>query len=181
MLEQSGQIWFPISGEAGPVTGKQLVLESKKISYSWQHNFYVVGYSLEVPQRGTSNEYPQHIFCGEIRKIFCGYPLLSWAMSNEPVQMGKMVWIGPFHIDLKIPFPLIYEPVHNKTYNKTCVTSKDQPIHPPSMTMVLIYPSLDSLEADAKADLSLCWSHKSYCRFCCVLAHIAFILNIGTP
>ena len=26
-------------------------------------------YSLETPQRGTSNEYPQHIFRGEIRKI----------------------------------------------------------------------------------------------------------------
>ena len=27
------------------------------------------GYSLEVPHRGTSNEYPQHIFHGELRKI----------------------------------------------------------------------------------------------------------------
>ena len=40
------------------------------------------------------------------------------------------------------------EPVHDKTYNKTCVTSKDsyQPVHPPSMAMVRLYPSLDSLE-----------------------------------
>ena len=44
---------------------------------------------------------------------------------------------------------LIYEPVHTKTYNNTCVTSKDpdQPVHPPSMARVLVYPSLDSPEA----------------------------------
>ena len=40
------------------------------------------------------------------------------------------------------------EPAH-KSYDKTCVTSKDsdQPVHPPSMARVLVYPSLDSLEA----------------------------------
>ena len=40
------------------------------------------------------------------------------------------------------------EPAHNKTYNKTCVTSKDtnQSVHPLSMARVLIYSSLDSLE-----------------------------------
>ena len=70
----------------------------------------------------------------------------------------------------------------NKTYNKTCVTSKDsnQPVHPSSMARVLVHPSLDSPEAvegtcvqrrlwsdcaDAQADLSLRWSRKSYCRF----------------
>ena len=66
--------------------------------------------------------------------------------------------------------------MHDKTY-KTSVTSKDsdQPVHPPSMTRVLIYPSLDGLaaaegscigkdsDANAQADLSLRWMHK-----CCV-------------
>ena len=33
--------------------------------------------------RGASNEYPQHMFCGEIRKILCGYPLLSVAVYNN--------------------------------------------------------------------------------------------------
>ena len=43
---------------------------------------------------------------------------------------------------------LIHEPAHDKTYNETCVTSKDsgQPVHPPSMARVLLYPSLDSPE-----------------------------------
>ena len=38
---------------------------------------------------------------------------------------------------------------HDKTYNETCVTSKDsdQPIHLPSMARILFYSSLKSLEA----------------------------------
>ena len=49
--------------------------------------------------------------------------------------------------------------------------------------------------ANAQSDLSLCWSHKSYCWFCCMLASIIsviklteiqvetplVILHIGTP
>ena len=75
------------------------------------------------------------------------------------------------------------EPEHGKTYNKTCVTSKDsnQPVHPPSMARVLVHHSLDCPEAVegtcdqrrlrldcaiSQADLSLRLSHKSYCRFC---------------
>ena len=44
-----------------------------------------------------------------------------------------------------------YETAHDKTYNKTCMTSKDtgQPVHIPSMARVLVYPSLDSPEAHA--------------------------------
>ena len=43
---------------------------------------------------------------------------------------------------------ILIEPAHDKTYNKTCVTSKDsdQPVHTPSMARVLVYPSLKSLE-----------------------------------
>ena len=38
---------------------------------------------------------------------------------------------------------------HDKTYNKTCVTSKDsdKTVHPLSMTRLLVYPSLDSPES----------------------------------
>ena len=87
---------------------------------------------------------------------------------------------------------IIKETAHDKTYNETCVTNKDsdQPVHPPSMTRVLVYPSLDSLEAegtcnqqrlrsdcaDAQADLSLRWPHKSYCRFCHALAQIRVVM-----
>ena len=75
------------------------------------------------------------------------------------------------------------EPAHDKTYNKTCVTSKDSdlPVHPPSVTKVLVYPSLNCLEAVegtydqrrlrsacayAQADRSLRWAHMSFCLFC---------------
>ena len=36
-----------------------------------------------------------------------------------------------------------------KSYNKTCMTSKDsyQPVHPSSTARVLVYLSLDSLDA----------------------------------
>ena len=75
-------------------------------------------------------------------------------------------------------------PLQDKTYNKTYVTSKylDLPVNPPSMARVLIYLSLDSLEAvesiskdtdqttDMQADLSLRKSHKSFCWFCRALA-----------
>ena len=39
--------------------------------------------------------------------------------------------------------------MHNKTYNKISVTSNnsDQPVDLPSMARVLVFPSLDSLEA----------------------------------
>ena len=38
---------------------------------------------------------------------------------------------------------------HDKTYNKTCVTSKDsdRPVYPSSTARVRDYPSLDNLEA----------------------------------
>ena len=37
---------------------------------------------------------------------------------------------------------LVYEPAHDKTYNNSCVTSKDsgQPAHQPYMAMVLVSP-----------------------------------------
>ena len=38
--------------------------------------------------QGTSNEYPQHIFHGVIRKILCGYPHLSGAMCSMHMSCG---------------------------------------------------------------------------------------------
>ena len=33
------------------------------------------GYSLEVPHRGTSNEYPQHMFSSRIGKVYISHNL----------------------------------------------------------------------------------------------------------
>ena len=58
------------------------------------------------------------------KKLCCWYSL----------EMHQFVW---------------YEPAHDKSFNKGCVTSKDsdQPVHPPSMARVLAYPSLNSQAA----------------------------------
>ena len=42
-------------------------------------------YSLEAPLRDASNEYHNICFRREIRKILCGYPLLSVAMYTVPL------------------------------------------------------------------------------------------------
>ena len=98
----------------------------------------------------------------------------------------------------EIHWCIIFRPADDKTYNKTCVTSKDsdQPVHPPSMARVLVYPSFNSPDAvkgtcdqrrlwsdsaDAQSDLSLRWSHKSYCRFCRALAQFLYPIDIRTP
>ena len=85
------------------------------------------------------------------------------------------------------------EPAHGKTYNKTCVTSKDsdQPVHQPSTTRVLVLPSLDSLvtiegicdqqrvSSDclyAQADLSLHWSYSLIVSF--IMCLLKYLENI---
>ena len=38
-----------------------------------QHKNIYYGYTLEAPLRGTSNENPQQMFCGEISKLSQNY------------------------------------------------------------------------------------------------------------
>ena len=81
---------------------------------------------------------------------------------------------------------------HDKTYNKTCATSEDsdQPARPRSLIRVFAdrmcllqppgYPKRDKQEplpywVDVQVDLSLCWSHTSYCKFCHALAQTLLI------
>ena len=76
-----------------------------------------------------------------------------------------------------------------------CALSKDsdQPGHLPSLikvfavcmknAWVLSYPlsaqwRIWSDWADAQADLSLCWAHRSCCWFCHAVAHLLFIIRI---
>ena len=86
-------------------------------------------------------------------------------------------------------FSTIYEPAHDETYNKTCATSEDsdQPAH--SRSLIRVFANrmcLLQLPGYSKrnkrqplqycvvvmADLSVCWSLRSYCRFCRALVHI---------
>ena len=82
------------------------------------------------------------------------------------------------------------EPEHDKTIKMTCVPSKDsdQPRHLPSLIRVFAVRfmsscrTLDSffrctVETDQtgwipRADLSLCWAHRSFCSFCLTAAQI---------
>ena len=128
-------------------------------------------------------------------------PNFQWKRNNSDFKGVQLTSLNLFHITTEEGRPLrlqgfadwswpllfpqqTYAPAHDKTYNKTCVTSKD--LHPPSMARFLVHYSLASPwpvhKAHAKrkdwsdctnvqADPSLCCSHKSYCRFSCLLAH----------
>ena len=52
------------------------------VFFLFLHKNICCGYSLEAPFQGASNEYNNICFCGEIRKILCGLPLLSGAMQG---------------------------------------------------------------------------------------------------
>ena len=53
------------------------------ISFLFLHENICCWYSLEAPRLGASNEYHKVCFHGEIRKILCGYLLLSVAMLRK--------------------------------------------------------------------------------------------------
>ena len=79
-----------------------------------------------------------------------------------------------------------------KHYNMTCATSEysAKPAHPRSLTRVFAdhrcllqppgYPKGNKREpppywVDVQADMSLCSSHRSYCRFCRALAQSSLL------
>ena len=88
---------------------------------------------------------------------------------------------------------LMYKPAHDKTYNKICDQRRlcqdcASAQSWQSLRWSLVpstacgYPKRDkqvplSYWVDVHADGRLCWSHRSYCRFCRALAHllIAFL------
>ena len=90
------------------------------------------------------------------------------------VQIMKLTWL----------LNLLNEPAHNKTYHKTCATSETSislcihTVWSGSLLIACAFYSLEAIErleplpywVDVQADL--CWSHKSYCRFCCGLDQI---------
>ena len=134
-----------------------------------------------MPQKGDSNENPQHTFLWRNKKIISIFQLKKMPyleLYSMPINsfFHKLIFINfsPNFAALGSSFiskyfsAIIIEPVHNKTYNKTN-TSKisHQSVRLLSMARVLVYPSLDSLEAvegiwdqqilcvDAQSDLSL--------------------------
>ena len=104
--------------------------------------------------------------------------------------------LHPVNYVLHDSVTLPYEPQDDKTNKMTCAPSEDSdlPEHPPSLIRaftarmkkprVLSYPFsaqrwLWSDWADAQADLSLHWTHRSICWFCHAAAHIFVSVNVS--
>ena len=59
---------------------------------------HMLWYSLEVPYRGTSNEYPQCMFSWRNKKIFCVYPHLNLSRTAMNLSRnGKNVSMFPWY------------------------------------------------------------------------------------
>ena len=79
--------------------GKMSFLDPKVlIFFLFLHKNIGYGYSLEAPHRGTSNEYPQHIFSWRNKKIIYLIPLLSRPMWSESLQSPLWVDKYPKHL-----------------------------------------------------------------------------------
>ena len=102
----------------------------------------------------------------------CNYPSLAKS-SRQPFFQCNHSW------NSKTQFKI--EPEHDKNHKMTCAPREDsdQPGHPlPSVCAqwlakdprFLHAESEDSAWADAWADLSLRWAHRSFCWFCHVVA-----------
>ena len=84
-----------------------------QISFLFLNENICCGYSLEAPRWGASNEYHNICFHWEIRKILCGYPLLSVAMYLDLTgHLLSLISILIIHLSLLAmtkpndPYPL---------------------------------------------------------------------------
>ena len=116
-------------------------------------------------------------------KKYCRFAFIHFDQSsikagNNTLETGK-----------KIKKLELFEPAHDKTYNKTCATSKAQ-ISLRIRTVwseTLLIAAFCSLQAIHRGIngkschmyglICLCWSHRSYCRFCRALAHVIWRYN----
>ena len=68
------------------------------IAFLFFHENICCGYSLEVPRRGTSNEYPQHMFSWRNKKsimwippLICSYAAIFQQMPDQPSQLCSLI------------------------------------------------------------------------------------------
>ena len=59
------------------------------ILFLFLHKNICCGYSLEVPHRGTSNEYPQHMYAWRNKKIISTFQLKGSALSGAMCSAVK--------------------------------------------------------------------------------------------
>ena len=68
------------------------------------------GYSLEVPEGGTSNEYPQHTFLWRNKKNISLIPHLSGAMVNGRFCMYYKITVHENYTCKNTPSVTCYNP-----------------------------------------------------------------------
>ena len=117
------------------------------------------------------------------------YYIMNKQVAKESDPSAQFDWLTRTLSDAQLSHEKVNDPGHVKIYNKTCATSEDsdQPAHPRSLIRVFAdrmcllqppgYPKRDKREplsywVDVQAELSLFWSHRSYCRFCRALGQI---------
>ena len=112
------------------------------IFFLFLHKKICCGYWFEVPHRGTSNEYPQHMFCGEIRKI------ILWLLPLS----GDMKWVkssliffsaNATHFSLIVLIRL-HSVKHTRFSEHANSKEPDQPA-PPPFPGYLLFRKLDTL------------------------------------
>ena len=114
------------------------------VFFLFLHKNIFCGYSLEAPHRGTSNEYPQHMF--------------SWR-NKKNIYLPTLIWT----YDLPFLISLCLSHVPSTAFR----LSKDRS----RRTFAIL--------GGCTGYLSLCWSRRSYCRFCPALTQITSILTKG--
>ena len=123
------------------------------------------------------------------------HDLSCWQGRKTSTQTKTLLFFKYVKLSLTYHWiPTLSEPPHGKTNKMICATSKDsdQPGYPPSLIRVLTVRSVGSwgsnisscrqlirVFADAQADLSFCWAHKSFCWFCREAAQLFFWLVGG--
>ena len=91
-LASLASLWDPF----GYILALNMILffrQSKCIDISFHHKNICCGYSLEAPQWGTSNEYPQHVFM-EKRKIITKTCLYNFDPLKPHFYIVKLGFTG---------------------------------------------------------------------------------------
>ena len=128
------------------------------VNQYWRHSFARNWQLPFLNQRKGENDHRKYFMIKCRQKNVAYQAGVNHATSRSPVGQASnwatKVGIFMCFICEKIYHMLCPRKTQNqwstsKNYNKTYITNKysDHPVHPPSMTRVLVYPSLDSLEA----------------------------------
>ena len=72
------------------------------------------GYSLEVPHRGATNEYQQHVFYKEIKKIYLETPQNILDPSNPIPGISKVFCANTNKLSCRVLGYIYYEAIFDR-------------------------------------------------------------------